>query len=118
MNDSYDLVIIGGGSTGLMAAGFAVQLGACVAIVEKHRLGGECTWTGCVPSKTLLKAAKVAHQMRTADRYGLPPVEPAVDLKSVMAQVRPMCCVLTALTSSWALPASSILAPWPLARLR
>jgi pyruvate/2-oxoglutarate dehydrogenase complex dihydrolipoamide dehydrogenase (E3) component len=87
MNDSYDLVIIGGGSTGLMAAGFAVQLGARVALVEKHRLGGECTWTGCVPSKTLLKAAKVAHQMRTADRYGLPPVEPEVDLKSVMAQV-------------------------------
>jgi pyruvate/2-oxoglutarate dehydrogenase complex dihydrolipoamide dehydrogenase (E3) component len=58
MNDSYDLVIIGG-STGLMAAGFAVQLGARVALVEKHRLGGECTWTGCVPSKTLLKAAKV-----------------------------------------------------------
>jgi pyruvate/2-oxoglutarate dehydrogenase complex dihydrolipoamide dehydrogenase (E3) component len=87
MNDSYDLVIIGGGSTGLMAAGFAVQLGARVALVEKHRLGGECTWTGCVPSKTLLKAAKVAHQMRTADRYGLHPVELVVDLKSVMAQV-------------------------------
>ena len=87
MRDPYDLVIIGGGSTGLTAAGFAVQLGARVALVEKHRLGGECTWTGCVPSKTLLKAAKVAHQMRTADHYGLPPVEPVVDLKSVMAQV-------------------------------
>ena len=86
MSKPYDLVIIGGGSTGLMAAGFAVQLGARVALVEKHRLGGECTWTGCVPSKTLLKVAKVSHQMRTADHYGLPPVEPVVDLKSVMAQ--------------------------------
>jgi pyruvate/2-oxoglutarate dehydrogenase complex dihydrolipoamide dehydrogenase (E3) component len=56
--------------------------------VEKHRIGGDCTWTGCVPSKTLLKAAKVTHQMRTADHYGLAPVEPKVDLKSVMAHVR------------------------------
>ncbi len=88
MNESYDLVIIGGGSAGLTAAGFAVQLGARVALVEKHRIGGDCTWTGCVPSKTLLKAAKVAHQMRTADRHGLTPVEPKVDLASVMAHVR------------------------------
>jgi pyruvate/2-oxoglutarate dehydrogenase complex dihydrolipoamide dehydrogenase (E3) component len=58
-----------------------------VALLEKHRTGGECTWTGCVPSKTLVKAAKVAHHMRTAGRYGLPPVEPEVDLKSVMAHV-------------------------------
>jgi pyruvate/2-oxoglutarate dehydrogenase complex dihydrolipoamide dehydrogenase (E3) component len=88
MSEPYDLVIIGGGSAGLTAAGFAVQLGVRVALVEKNRIGGDCTWTGCVPSKTLLKAAKVAHQMRTADRYGLPPVEPAVDLKAVMAHVR------------------------------
>ncbi len=88
MNEPYDLLIIGGGSAGLTAAGFAVELGARVALVEKHRIGGDCTWTGCVPSKTLLKAAKVAHQMRTAARYGLTPVEPVVDLKSVMAHVR------------------------------
>ena len=88
MSKPYDLVIIGGGSAGLTAAGFAVQLGARVALVEKHRLGGDCTWTGCVPSKTLLKAAKVAHEMRTADHYGLSSVEPAVDLKAVMAHVR------------------------------
>ncbi len=88
MNKTYDLVIIGGGSAGLTAAGFAVQLGARVALVEKHRIGGDCTWTGCVPSKTLLKAAKVAHQMRQANHYGLPSVEPQVDLKAVMAHVR------------------------------
>jgi pyruvate/2-oxoglutarate dehydrogenase complex dihydrolipoamide dehydrogenase (E3) component len=84
----YDLIIIGGGSAGLSAASFAVQLGARVAIVEKNRIGGDCTWTGCVPSKTLRKAAKVAHTMRTASRFGLSSVEPAVDLKSVMDQVR------------------------------
>ena len=88
MNEAYDLVIIGGGSAGLTAAGFAVQLGARTALAEKHRIGGDCTWTGCVPSKTLLKAAKVAHEMRTAGLHGLSPVEPAVDLKQVMAHVR------------------------------
>ena len=87
MSKTYDLAIIGGGAAGMIAAPFAIQLGASVAFVEKDRIGGDCTWTGCVPSKTLLKAAKVAHQMRTADRYGLPPVDPAVDLKSVMSHV-------------------------------
>ncbi len=88
MRDRYDLVIVGGGSAGLTAAGFAVQLGAQVALVEKHRVGGDCTWTGCVPSKTLLKAARIAHEMRTAHRYGLTPAEPVVDLKQVMTHVR------------------------------
>jgi pyruvate/2-oxoglutarate dehydrogenase complex dihydrolipoamide dehydrogenase (E3) component len=84
----YDLAIIGSGSAGLTAAAFAVQLGAHVALLEKNRLGGDCTWTGCVPSKTVLKAAKVAHQMRTASFYGLPAVEPKLDFKSVMTRVR------------------------------
>ncbi|MFQ5596170.1 MAG: dihydrolipoyl dehydrogenase family protein [Anaerolineae bacterium] len=88
MSQTYDLVIVGGGSAGLTAAGFAVQLGANVALVEKHRIGGDCTWTGCVPSKTLLKAAKVAYEMRTADRHGLTPSEPVVDLWRIMDHVR------------------------------
>ena len=88
MEQVYDLVVIGGGSAGLTAARIGVQLGLSVAVVEKQRIGGDCTWTGCVPSKTLLKVAKVAHQMRTAHRYGLGPSEPAVDLKSVMEHVR------------------------------
>ena len=75
MAESYDLVIVGAGSAGLTAAGFAVQLGASVVVVEKHRIGGDCTWTGCVSSKTLLKIAKVTHEMRTADRYGLTPAD-------------------------------------------
>ena len=88
MNNGYDLVIIGAGSAGLTAAGFAVQLGARVAILDKHRIGGDCTWTGCVPSKTLLKVAKVAYLMRNANHYGLTPSEAVVDLKSVMSHVR------------------------------
>jgi pyruvate/2-oxoglutarate dehydrogenase complex dihydrolipoamide dehydrogenase (E3) component len=62
-------------------------LGARTALIEKNRTGGDCTWTGCVPSKTLLKAARVAHQMRTADRFGLPAVDPQVDLRTVMEHV-------------------------------
>ena len=88
MNQTYDLAIIGAGSAGLTAAGFAAQLGVRVALLEKYRIGGDCTWTGCVPSKTLLKVAKVAHQMRFANRYGLTPSEATVDLKSVMSHVR------------------------------
>ena len=88
MAESYDFVVIGAGSAGLTAAGFAAQLGARIALLEKTRIGGDCTWTGCVPSKTLLKIARVAHQMRTADHYGLTPVNPTVDLKSVMSRVR------------------------------
>ncbi len=88
MNNIYDLVIIGAGSAGLTAAGFATQLGVRVALLEKHRIGGDCTWTGCVPSKTLLKVAKVAHQMRFANHYGLTPSTVVVDMKSVMAHVR------------------------------
>jgi pyruvate/2-oxoglutarate dehydrogenase complex dihydrolipoamide dehydrogenase (E3) component len=80
VSETYDLVIIGGGSAGLTAAGFAVQLGVRVAIVEKSRIGGDCTWSGCVLSKTLRKAAQVAYQMRTADCYGLQAVEPKIDL--------------------------------------
>jgi pyruvate/2-oxoglutarate dehydrogenase complex dihydrolipoamide dehydrogenase (E3) component len=84
----YDVIVLGAGAAGLTAAGIAANLGAKTVMVERHRLGGDCTWTGCVPSKTLLKSAKVAHTMRTADRYGLGPCEPEIDFKRVMEHVR------------------------------
>ena len=80
---NYDLVIIGAGSGGLIAADFAVRLGARVALVEKSRIGGDCTWTGCVPSKALLKAAKVAHAVRTACHYGIITGPPGTDMGKV-----------------------------------
>tara|TARA_B100000949_G_scaffold149701_1_gene131529 strand:- start:516 stop:779 length:264 start_codon:yes stop_codon:yes gene_type:complete len=83
-NGEYDLIIIGAGSAGLTAAGFAAQLGLKVALAEKNRVGGDCTWTGCVPSKSLLKAAKIAHDMRNAHRFWIDATEPQVDLKAVM----------------------------------
>ncbi len=66
-----DLVIIGAGAGGLTAAKFARGLGRNVLLVEKRRIGGDCTWTGCVPSKALLSAAKAAHVIRTASKWGL-----------------------------------------------
>ena len=87
MKKDYDLLIIGGGSAGLAAARFARQLDLTVAIVEKGRLGGDCTWSECVPSKTLLKAAKSTHAIRDAVRFGITTSEPTVDFKSVMSRV-------------------------------
>ena len=88
MKHDYDMIVIGGGSAGLVAAGMSALLGAKTLLVEQHRLGGECTWTGCVPSKALIKAAKVAHEMRNADRYGLTPCTPEHDFGRVMEHVR------------------------------
>ena len=88
MARNYDLAIIGMGAAGLIAASLAKELGARVALIEKDKIGGDCTWTGCVPSKTLLKTAKVAHMMRTAGKYGLPPTDPKIDIKSVLGHVQ------------------------------
>lgn len=87
MNKNYDLLIIGGGSAGLTAARFARQLDLSVALVEKGRLGGDCTWTGCVPSKALLRAAKSAHSIKDSGRFGITSSEPVIDFKSVMGRV-------------------------------
>jgi pyruvate/2-oxoglutarate dehydrogenase complex dihydrolipoamide dehydrogenase (E3) component len=86
-NSEFDLVVIGGGAGGLVVAAGGAALGAKVALVEKHKLGGDCLWYGCVPSKTLLKSARIAHQMRHADRWGLDPAPPHPDLARVMERV-------------------------------
>ena len=88
MSYEYDMLVIGGGAAGLTAAGMSAVLGAKTALIEANMLGGDCTWHGCVPSKSLLKAAKVAHELRTAARYGLKPSEQEHDLATVMARVR------------------------------
>jgi len=68
---TFDLVAVGGGSAGLVTAAVAAGLGARTALVEKERLGGECLWTGCVPSKALLHAARVASLANRAGDIGL-----------------------------------------------
>src|SRR5260370_17972772 len=88
MPHEYDMIVIGGGSAGMVAAGMSALLGAKTILVEQQRLGGDCNWYGCVPSKTLIKAAKIAHEMRIADRYGLTPCTPEHDFGRVMQHVR------------------------------
>jgi len=82
----YDLAVLGGGAAGLVAAHGAAGLGARVVLIERHRqTGGDCLWTGCVPSKSLIAAANLAQRMRGADAVGLAPVEPDIDFGRVMA---------------------------------
>ncbi len=87
MADRYDLVIVGMGSGGMVAAEFAATLELKVAVAERTRVGGDCLWTGCVPSKTLLASSKVAHHMRTAAAYGVERVEPKVDRAKVWERI-------------------------------
>jgi pyruvate/2-oxoglutarate dehydrogenase complex dihydrolipoamide dehydrogenase (E3) component len=87
-DDRYDLVIVGMGSGGMPAAEFAASLPIRAAIVERDRVGGDCLWTGCVPSKALLSSAKAAHTMRTAHRWGLPSVDPEIDTEAVWKRIR------------------------------
>lgn len=84
----YDLTIIGGGSAGLVLAVAGAKLGKKTALVEKHHIGGDCLWTGCVPSKALLKAAKVANYIQNADKYGISTSESKPNWKRVMDYVR------------------------------
>ncbi|MEV8310870.1 FAD-dependent oxidoreductase [Streptomyces flavidovirens] len=86
--ETYDLVVIGGGSAGLTAARTAGRLGARTLLVEGDRLGGDCLWTGCVPSKALLHVAAQVQAARGAGRYGLRVPEGPADLAAAMAHVR------------------------------
>ena len=83
----FDLIIVGMGSAGMVAAEFASTLGVKVACAERERIGGDCLWTGCVPSKALIASAKAAHTMRHGDAYGLAAGEPAIDTARVWARV-------------------------------
>ncbi|WP_415949125.1 dihydrolipoyl dehydrogenase family protein [Streptomyces sp. KLOTTS4A1] len=85
---TYDLVVIGGGSAGLTAARTAGRLGARTLLVERDRLGGDCLWTGCVPSKALLHVAAEVRAARGVGRYGLAAVSGPVDLAAVLGEVR------------------------------
>lgn len=82
-----DICVIGAGSGGLSVAAGAAQLGRKVVLLEKHLMGGDCLNTGCVPSKSLLAAAKAAQGVRTADRFGVRTAAPEIDFAAVHAHV-------------------------------
>ena len=82
-----NLIVIGAGAGGLVTALIGAAVKAKVTLVEAHKMGGDCLNFGCVPSKAIIKSAKLAHQMRHADKYGLKTAFPAFDFKAVMQRV-------------------------------
>jgi pyruvate/2-oxoglutarate dehydrogenase complex dihydrolipoamide dehydrogenase (E3) component len=85
---AFDIVAIGGGTAGLVTAAGSAGLGARTALVERDRLGGDCLWTGCVPSKALIGTARLAEAFRRADAFGLEPQQPIIDGSAVLESVR------------------------------
>ena len=87
--DHFDrnLIVIGGGAAGLVSAYIAAAVKAKVTLVETHKMGGDCLNYGCVPSKALIKSAKLASQIRHGERYGLNAAEPDFSFRKVMARV-------------------------------
>ena len=83
-----NLVVIGAGSAGLVSAYIAAAVKAKVTLIEKHRMGGDCLNTGCVPSKALLKTARIISQIRNARKYGLQQASVEFDFAAVMERVQ------------------------------
>jgi len=85
----YNLVVIGAGTAGLVTAVGAAGLGAKVALIEKHLLGGDCLNVGCVPSKSIIRSSRMAADVRDAHRYGVNvPGDVSVDFAAVMKRMR------------------------------
>ncbi len=82
-----NLVVIGAGAAGLVTAYIGAAVKAKVTLIEDEKMGGDCLNYGCVPSKAIIKSAKLAHQIRHAERYGLTPAEPAMSFRRVMERV-------------------------------
>ena len=83
-----DICVIGAGSGGLSVAAGAAQMGARTVLIEKSRMGGDCLNYGCVPSKSLLAAARAAETVRRAGRFGVNGHEPQIDFGRVHGHVQ------------------------------
>ncbi|MFH1754026.1 MAG: FAD-dependent oxidoreductase [Candidatus Omnitrophota bacterium] len=89
MNYDHDLVVLGGGAAGLVAATGGAALGARTALIEKKRLGGDCTWYGCIPSKALLRSAQALYVSKRLKEFGIDaPGSNSYDPSNVMSHVR------------------------------
>lgn len=93
---SFDrnLVVIGGGAGGLVSAYIAAAVKAKVTLIEAHKMGGDCLNYGCVPSKAIIKSAKLAHQMQHGKNYGLSDTVPTFSFKTVMQRVHDVIAVI------------------------
>jgi len=97
----YNLAVIGAGVAGLVSAGGAAALGAHVALIEKHLMGGDCTNYGCVPSKALIRSARVARMRTQAREFGVSPSENGcVDFSRVMQRMRRLRAQISAVDSA------------------
>jgi pyruvate/2-oxoglutarate dehydrogenase complex dihydrolipoamide dehydrogenase (E3) component len=105
----YDLVIVGAGTAGLVAAHMAGNLGAKVALVERHLLGGTCLNIGCVPSKAILRTSRLYAEMRHANQYGAQiPADIRVDFATVMQRVRAVRARISRADSAHRLTAAGV----------
>lgn len=84
----YNLVVLGGGSAGLVSAYIAAQVKAKVALIEKEKMGGDCLNTGCVPSKALIRSARFIHDARRSKELGIKSVQLDYDFADVMERVQ------------------------------
>ena len=98
----YNLVVVGAGTAGLVAAAGAAGLGARVALVERHLMGGDCLVTGCVPSKAVIRSARVIGEIREAAALGVKvPGGVAVDFGAVMERMRRIRADISPHDSAW-----------------
>ena len=107
-SDTWDVVVLGGGTAGIVASKTAAGLGARVLLVERHRTGGDCLWTGCVPSKALLAAAGAAATARSASRYGVHVDGVRVDFARIMEHVHGAITQIAPVDSPEALSAAGV----------
>jgi pyruvate/2-oxoglutarate dehydrogenase complex dihydrolipoamide dehydrogenase (E3) component len=84
----YNVVAIGAGTAGLVTAAGTASLGGRVALIERHKMGGDCLNFGCVPSKALISSARLAQRMREAEKWGLRNQEPQFEFREVMERMR------------------------------
>ena len=94
-NQKFDIVVLGSGPGGYVAAIRSAQLGFKTAIVERAELGGICLNWGCIPTKALLRSAEVFHNMKNASEYGLSANQPGFDLEKVVARSRGIAAQLS-----------------------
>ena len=114
---AWDLLVIGGGTAGLVAGKTAAGFGASVLMVERDRIGGDCLWTGCVPSKALLSAAHATRDARTASRFGIRVGDVDVEFPAVMAHVRQAIATIEPTDSPTAMRAAGVMVSHRTARL-
>src|SRR6188508_2877993 len=95
MANQYDIIVIGGGPGGYVAAIRAAQLGMKTAVVERQHLGGICLNWGCIPTKALLRSSEINHLLQHADKFGFKIEKYSFDFKKIIARSREVSAKLT-----------------------